>query len=527
MFGAVNKRRSVFEMRKSKKLMAIILAALMAFSALSAVGVSAAEDDEEVVAAAEQTEDVGADEDEDEDVTLAANEDVDFDGAKQESDALAAMDEQHNVAAESGEEIVAVNNPHEEQVPVPGNVVNLQKTSYDTNGITLTWNAVPNATGYFVYYYNADGEEGGWHKAGTVKGATSFRLNRLRNTTQYHFQVSAFINYNGKTYEGNRTLKKTATQPGKVAGLIRVRSSQIIELQWNQNTKATGYRIYRSSPESGNKEVLYKTVYGKTNRKFIDKNIKVGNIYVYNVKTFRECNNGASYSSPASRLKCLSGLGAPAFKISTSRSRVDLVWNYNKYATRYDIYCYTSANATSGTKLGSTKSNRFTSPRLSPGKKLWFRVYPMYVTKQHSITGTAVNRTLTVNGKIFGKNMGSTYVEISIDRQHMWYYKNGKLIVETDVVTGNDDGWHNTPRGFHSIYSRARNTTLSGPGYSSFVEYWMAFCGGCGIHDASWRSRFGGSIYKGDGSHGCVNTPIDKVKIIYNNASVGTPVIVY
>ena len=123
--------------------------------------------------------------------------------------------------------------------------------------------------------------------------------------------------------------------------------------------------------------------------------------------------------------------------------------------------------------------------------------------------------------------MGNTYVEISIDRQHMWYYKNGKLIVETDVVTGNADGWHNTPRGFHSIYSRARNTTLSGPGYSSFVEYWMAFCGGCGIHDASWRSRFGGSIYKGDGSHGCVNTPISKVKIIYNNASVGTPVIVY
>ena len=513
------------KMRKSKKLLAIILAALMAVSATSVFAVSAAQDDEEQIAAVEQSQDVGADDEED--VTLAANEDVDFDGAEQESDALAAMDDQHKVAAEEDEEVIAVDNPHEEPAPVPGNVVNLQKTSYDTNGITLTWNAVPNATGYFVYYYNADGEEGGWHKAGTVKGATTFRLNRLRNTTQYHFQVSAFINYNGKTYEGNRTLKKTATQPGKVGGLIRVRSSQIIELQWSQNTKATGYRIYRSSPESGNKEVLYKTIIGKKNCKFVDNNIKVGNIYVYNVKTFRECNNGASYTSPSTRLKCLSGLGAPAFQISTSRSRVDLVWNYNRYATRYDIYCYTSANATSGTKLGSTTSNRFTSPRLQPGKKLWFRVYPLYVTKQHSITGTAVNRTLTVNGTIYGRSMGNTYVEISIDRQHMWYYKNGKLIVETDVVTGNADGWHNTPKGFHSIYSRARNTTLSGPGYSSFVEYWMAFCGGCGIHDASWRSRFGGSIYKGDGSHGCVNTPIDKVRIIYNNTTTGTPVIIY
>ena len=109
----------------------------------------------------------------------------------------------------------------------------------------------------------------------------------------------------------------------------------------------------------------------------------------------------------------------------------------------------------------------------------------------------------------------------------MWLYKNGKLIVETDVVTGNNDGAHNTPKGYHNIYSRARNTTLSGPGYSSFVEYWMAFCGGCGIHDSSWRSEYGGNIYNGNGSHGCVNTPYGAVATIYNNIPTGTPVIIY
>lgn len=499
-------------MRKSKKLVAVFMAALMAVSA-GIVGAYAAESDEQTVAA------------ESGETTLAANEESDFEGAKEEADAIAAQDEQHSAAAEPDEEIVAVPGETNPEDPKPGNVVNLQKTSYDTNGITLTWDKVPNATGYFVYYYNADGGEGGWHKAATVQTNT-YRLNRLRNTTQYHFQVSAYIKSNGKVYEGNRTYKKTATQPGKVAGLMRIQSSQTISLKWNVNTKATGYRIYRSSPESGNKEVLYKTITGKNNNSFTDTNVKLGNIYVYNVKTYRVVNN-ASYSSPASRLKFLSGLGAPAFKISTSRSRVDLVWNYNKYATRYDIYCYPTSAPVNGTKLGSTTSNRFTSVRLTPGKKLYFRVYPVYVTKYHSITGTAINRSLTVNGNIYGKAMGDTYVEISIDRQHLWYYKNGKLIVETDVVTGNADGYHNTPKGYFSIYQRARNTTLSGPGYSSFVEYWMAFSGGCGIHDSSWRSSYGGSIYKGDGSHGCVNTPISKVKIIYNNTDYGTPVIVY
>ncbi len=507
------------KMRKSKKLLAVLLAAVMTVTAAGVVGVSAAQADENPAAAALESN-------EESDVTLAANEEVDFDGAKEEADAIAAADDQHSAAAEPDEEVIAATEaPTDPPAPVPGNVNNLQKTSYVTNGISLKWDKVENANGYIVYYYNADGEEGGWHKAGTTKN-TTFTLNRLRNTTEYHFMVSAFITYNGKNYEGNRTLKKTATQPGQVGLLLRVRSSQIIELRWNANTKATGYKIYRSSPESGNKEVLYKTIVGKQNRNFVDTNVKVGNIYIYNVKAYRECN-GAGYASPANRLKCLSGLGAPSFNISTSRSKVDLVWNYNKYATHYDIYCYDRPDALTGTKLGRTTSNRFTSPRLQPGKKLWFRVYPLYLTKYHSITGTAINRTLTVNGNIYGRSMGSTYVEISIDKQHMWYYKNGKLIVETDVVTGNADGWHNTPKGFFSMYQRARNTTLSGPGYSSFVQYWMAFSGGCGIHDSSWRSRYGGSIYKGDGSHGCVNTPIDKVKIIYNNSSYGTPVIVY
>ena len=88
-------------------------------------------------------------------------------------------------------------------------------------------------------------------------------------------------------------------------------------------------------------------------------------------------------------------------------------------------------------------------------------------------------------------------------------------------------GAADTPTGTYSIESRAQDTTLTGDGYSSFVSYWMGFYGGCGIHDSSWRSSYGGSIYQGNGSHGCVNTPFDKVKTIYEHVEVGTPVYVY
>ena len=68
---------------------------------------------------------------------------------------------------------------------------------------------------------------------------------------------------------------------------------------------------------------------------------------------------------------------------------------------------------------------------------------------------------------------------------------------------------------------------LRGEDYATPVSYWMAVYGNIGIHDATWRRKFGGSIYKTGGSHGCINTPYANAKMIYENVSIGTPVIVY
>lgn len=122
---------------------------------------------------------------------------------------------------------------------------------------------------------------------------------------------------------------------------------------------------------------------------------------------------------------------------------------------------------------------------------------------------------------------GSTYVEISIANQHLFLYKDGQRIMDTDVVTGNTSQGRSTPTGYFTIKSKQRNTTLVGEGYSSPVSYWMPFYGGVGLHDATWRGSFGGTIYQYDGSHGCVNMPLDAARIAYENVSVGTPVIVY
>ncbi len=94
-------------------------------------------------------------------------------------------------------------------------------------------------------------------------------------------------------------------------------------------------------------------------------------------------------------------------------------------------------------------------------------------------------------------------------------------------MSGNVSRGHTTPAGLYSLTYKQRDAVLKGEGYASPVKYWMPFNGGIGFHDASWRSSFGGSIYKTGGSHGCVNMPYAAAKELYENVYAGMPVICY
>ena len=131
-------------------------------------------------------------------------------------------------------------------------------------------------------------------------------------------------------------------------------------------------------------------------------------------------------------------------------------------------------------------------------------------------------------GYVRGKDdIGDTYIEVDMGNQKLYAYLKGELLVETDIVTGNVNRKMSTPEGVVHIYNKQRNRTLRGPGYASFVKYWMPVRGGIGLHDAGWRKEFGGEIYKTDGSHGCINIPRAVMSDIYENFEEGTPVIMF
>ena len=122
---------------------------------------------------------------------------------------------------------------------------------------------------------------------------------------------------------------------------------------------------------------------------------------------------------------------------------------------------------------------------------------------------------------------GGTYIEVNLSSQHLWFYKNGTCIVSTSLVSGKVAEGMCTPTGVFSIYQRKAGAYLEGDDYRTYVNFWMPFYYGYGLHDATWRGSFGGSIYLYSGSHGCVNLPYSAASSIFNNVTVGTKVILY
>ncbi len=130
--------------------------------------------------------------------------------------------------------------------------------------------------------------------------------------------------------------------------------------------------------------------------------------------------------------------------------------------------------------------------------------------------------------------IGNTYVEIDLSSQYLWVIENGEVVMETSVVSGTMTASMYTPEGIYPLYGKQEGRYLRGTQYAdgtyeyvSWVDYWMPFNGGIGLHDASWRTEFGGTTYIEGGSHGCVNLPSDFAAELYEWISVGTPVICY
>ena len=153
-------------------------------------------------------------------------------------------------------------------------------------------------------------------------------------------------------------------------------------------------------------------------------------------------------------------------------------------------------------------------------------------------SGTQTTRepVYSMRANSYGVNdLGNTYIEVDLTEQYMWYYQDGNVIFESDIVSGlASDPERKTPPGIFTMYYKKSPDVLRGTkkadgtySYEQPVTYWMPFNGGIGFHDADWQPYFGGDRFMEGGSHGCINMPPEKAAELYNIIDCNIPIVCF
>lgn len=143
------------------------------------------------------------------------------------------------------------------------------------------------------------------------------------------------------------------------------------------------------------------------------------------------------------------------------------------------------------------------------------------------------------NAKTGSDVWGTTYIEVDLSSQHLWYVKDGKVAVDFGIISGKSG--YDTPQGVTAVYKKVTNVTLISPWkdpktgeptYKTPIDVGLVISrdGNILIHSAPWQpsGMFGNAGYHvSGGSHGCVNAPTDKTWDLYNAVPLNTPVVVH
>ena len=176
-----------------------------------------------------------------------------------------------------------------EVAEIPAQVTGFKVTAKTVTTVSLSWSAVKNATGYYVYEYDSKGNYENIKMLSS--SATSCKFTGLKTNSEHTYTVCAIrktTNYG--TLIGEASSELTArTLPSKVKNLKAsiVRATRV-KLTWTKVSGATGYIVYGYNAESGAWERVAKV---KTNSCIV-RGLTKSTTYKYKVLAYKGWSSG-------------------------------------------------------------------------------------------------------------------------------------------------------------------------------------------------------------------------------------------
>lgn len=403
----------------------------------------------------------------------------------------------------------------------PGKVKSVKASNVSNTSLTITWKAGANATSYIVYRSSEGKKKMSKYKKMLVTKSTGFIDNDLAQGRLYKYKIVSQRNADGFNTKSKGVVKSVMTKLDNVQSFHAYAYGKSIKLTWKKNAKADKYYIYRAKEKNGGytKFKKIKTL-SKKKKSYISKGLTAGKFYKFKIVVYRKKSGIKSKSRGVTRT-AMTRIAAPnKIKTKESDKKIVIKWNKVSNASKYELY-------KGNKKLVTTRKTTYTVKGLKERHTYNFKIRAVRTVngKKYKSEFKKFKAATSIGG------VKGTWIEVCIKTQTLKMYVHNKLYVKTSVVTGNVGPRH-TKKGHHKVMQKQSKARLkgeyNGEKWDVVVNCWLGFTGdGQGIHDSTWRSAYGGSIYKYDGSHGCVNVALGPMKKIFKKAYVGMPVIVY
>lgn len=264
-------------------------------------------------------------------------------------------------------------------------VTGLTQTDATTTSVSLKWNNLSTADGYYVKMYNSEKKK--WEEAKKVSGNenVTVKITGLDYATCYKFIVQGYsVEEDGQeVLLIDSPILKTVTDPKKASGLKYTNITDTsIELTWNKLDRGSGYEILYYD-KSKKKYVVCKTVSGKSKNKSNVTGLKSGTTYKFIVRGYKTVN-GVKWDGSKSSDYSMSTLPA---KISTPKAtfkgnKGTLTWKACTGASGYEVQkLNTSTNKWKTVKTIVGKKNNKYKFNLAKKKSAKYRVRAYRVIK--------------------------------------------------------------------------------------------------------------------------------------------------
>ena len=180
---------------------------------------------------------------------------------------------------------------------LPDKMNNPKVKSYGAHDITLSWEALSGADGYYIYSYNSSNKK--YTKLKTVSdgSATSAKVSSLKSSTDYKLCISAFT-VDSKTKESSKTSKvsvKTKISGVKLKSLSSPSKTKIKATWAAVNGSEEGYQIYYARDKEFKKVVAKKDITSLSKSSYTGKNFTKGVTYYIKIRVYKTVDGKKKY----------------------------------------------------------------------------------------------------------------------------------------------------------------------------------------------------------------------------------------